>query len=71
MTATATNYRAYLIGDTYAIKAALKAKGWQWDAARKAWYSDGWSDDSDVEATVRRYPGVRNRGSFTATLEAK
>jgi hypothetical protein len=29
---------AYLSGDTYPIREAIRARGWRWDAERKAWY---------------------------------
>ena len=62
--------RAYLVGDTYTIRAALKAGGWKWDPDRKAWYKDGeWESKDDVAMRVRLLPGVRNRGSFSVELQ--
>jgi hypothetical protein len=62
--------RAYLLGETYTIRAALKAGGWKWDASRKAWYKDAaWEDPGSVEMWVRLLPGVRNRGSFSVELQ--
>ena len=61
---------AVLTGDTFQIRAALKAKNWKWDADRKVWTKRAdWVDAEEVMWCVRLYPGVRNRGAFTATLE--
>ena len=62
---------AYLTGSgAYLCRAILKDKGWRWDADRKAWYKTAeWEDEADVIATVRSYGGIRNRGTFAATIE--
>lgn len=63
--------RAYLVGDTYTIRAALKAGGWKWDASRKAWYMDGeWASEEHVAMRVHALPGVRNRGSYSVELQS-
>lgn len=63
--------RAYLTGDTYMVREQLAAGGWRWDAQRKAYWRDAaWTDDADVIDRVRLLPGVRNRGTFRATIEA-
>ena len=62
--------RAYLLGDTYCIRGALKDARWKWEPGRKAWYKDGeWEDEADVTMSVRLLPGVRNRGSFEVELQ--
>ena len=62
--------RAYLLGDTYCIRGALKDARWKWEPGRKAWYKDGeWKDAADVVASVRLLAGVRNRGSFSVELQ--
>ena len=62
--------RAYLLGDTYCIRGAIKAGGWKWHPGRKAWYKDAaWEDADDVTMYVRLLPGVRNRGSFEVELQ--
>ena len=62
--------RAYLLGDTYCIRGAIKAGGWKWHPGRKAWYKDAaWGDADDVTMSVRLLPGVRNRGSFEVELQ--
>ena len=65
--------RAYLVGDTYKIRAGLKYGGWKWDAGRKAWYKDGeWEDKEHVARCVHLLPGVRNRckGSYSVELQS-
>ena len=62
--------RAYLIGDTFCIKNALKAAGCKWDPGRKAWYKDfEWDDEAHVKMWVHGRPGVRNRGSYSIELQ--
>ena len=62
--------RAYLLGDTYCVRGALKSAGCKWDAQKKAWYMDGeWDDESHVMRRVRGLAGVRNRGSFEVELQ--
>ena len=62
--------RAYLLGDTYCIKNALKSFKWKWNQERKAWYFDWeWEDEADVMMWVRGLPGVRNRGTFSVELQ--
>ena len=62
--------RAYLLGDTYCIRGALKDARWKWEPGRKAWYKDGeWKDAADVVTSVRLLAGVRNRGSFSVELQ--
>ena len=62
--------RAYLIGDTYCIRGALKSAGCKWDPGRKAWYMDAaWADEAHVMRRVRGFAGVRNRGSFEVELQ--
>ena len=62
--------RAYLIGDTFCIKNALKAAGCKWDPEKKAWYKDfEWDDEAHVIMWARLRPGVRNRGSFEVELQ--
>ena len=62
--------RAYLLGDTYCIRGALKDARWKWEPGRKAWYKDAaWGDADDVTMSVRLLPGVRNRGSFEVELQ--
>ena len=61
--------RAYLIGDTFCIKNALKAAGCKWDPGRKAWYKDfEWDDEAHVAMWVHGRPGIRNRGSYSIEL---
>ena len=62
--------RAYLLGDTYCIRGALKDARWKWEPGRKAWYKDGeWDDEAHVARSVRLLAGVRNRGSFEVELQ--
>ena len=62
--------RAYLLGGTYCVRGALKAGGWKWDKAKKAWYMDGeWDDEAHVMRRVRGLAGVRNRGTFSVELQ--
>ena len=62
--------RAYLVGDTYCIRGALKSAGCKWDVQKKAWYMDGeWDDEAHVMRRVRGFAGVRNRGSFSVELQ--
>ncbi len=61
---------AYLTGDTYPVREKLKTRGWKWDAEQKAWTKTAdWGDPEDVVNTVRSYGGIRNRGSFSATIK--
>ena len=68
---TATIKTARLSGDTYNVRAILKSHGWQWDGDENVWTKDAaWTDESDVISSVRSYGGIRNRGSFSATIDA-
>jgi hypothetical protein len=66
---TNTTSTAILTGDTYMIRSVLAAKGWRFDAARKAYTkTTDWVDAAEVVAVVRGYAGVRNRGTLRAEL---
>lgn len=43
--------RVYILGDTYAIRAAIKAAGGHWDGERKAWWV-GAAKRADIEQAV-------------------
>lgn len=61
---------AKLTGDTYTFRGILKDHGWRWNGDDKAWEKRGtWEDENAVIREVRGYGGIRNRGSFEATLE--
>jgi len=67
---TMNESKAILTGGTYMVRQRLAAKGWRWDAERKAYVKVAqWDSPADVIRTVRMYPGVRNRGNFAAILE--
>lgn len=46
-----TGRRSYIIGNTYAIKDALKAAGAHWDGERRAWWL---GDDTAAKSLVER-----------------
>lgn len=55
--------RIYLVGNTYPVKAEIKALGGHWDGDRKAWWV-GTAKASEAEALVAQLAG---NGSATAT----
>jgi hypothetical protein len=66
--------KAYITGDTFRFKDQLKADGYSWDAAKKAWYCEYEDRPGRVVtqelaiSNVRGLPGIGNRGNFVAEI---
>lgn len=68
----ATPVVVYITGDTYPVKDRLRKAGYRWIADRKAWainYEEPVTPARAIDL-VRQVPGIRNRGNFSASVQA-